>query len=109
MWAVVVKDQGENRVRGDDGKLHATQRTKFKVCLMADDGGVRFSSWARFKTVATAQRWTEDEFGSPLTWHGYPDFGGFTPLSVRQDLIKAVASVRVSAQAIVPARKPLGC
>jgi hypothetical protein len=66
---LILKTQGENRERGADGKLHATQQSWLKPAI-AVDGHITW--WGpRGSTVEKCKQSAEAVFG-PLDWIGYP-------------------------------------
>ena len=75
---LVIKTQGENRERGADGKLRATQPHWLKPAVVVDGSIVFLGN--RGKTIGQCQETAEKVFG-PLKWLGFPEF-----LEITRDL-----------------------
>lgn len=86
---LIVKGQGEERERGADGKLHATQEAWLRL-VIAVDGHLQW--WGpRAKTIGQCQAKAEALVGK-LDWRGFPAFLEITgELRNKEIEIKAAA------------------
>lgn len=91
LTVALIKTQGENRERGDDGRLHATQRATFQPVLISAEGHIVFRGNTK-PSLPHARKSVEEVFGV-LDWQGYPDYCGLQ--GEKWGHVKAAARIRI--------------